>query len=147
MKKNMFWKKLSLFSFIILIMSSLSSAYASNRESMMKLRIVKAYAENRGAECRNKARGRYLKQGRYYTIKTTLYRGNKYYIVGAGDSTVRDLDIVITDRYGNVYDRDRKRDALPIVVARAYSTKTFYVRVKMHRGHGYSNIAICYVDN
>lgn len=142
MNINISWKKVGLFSSILLMISTLS--YANNRESLMKLVLVKAYAENKGANCRNRASGRYLSEGGYYVVPTTLYRGNKYFIVGAGDSTVRDLDILITDAYGNIYDRDTKTDAMPIVDARVYSTKKFYIVVKMHRGHGHSNIAICH---
>ena len=119
-------------------------ANASDAESMAKLQLTKLLVESQGANCRGRASGRYLSRGDHYIVPATLYRGNKYFIIGAGDSGVRDLDIILLDDYGNEYDRDTATDAAPIVEARIGTTGTYYIGVKMHRGSGYSNVMICY---
>jgi len=121
-----------------------SIGYASDAQSMRKLRTVKRYVERRGVDCRNRASGDYLSQGDNYVVRTTLYRQNEYVIIGAGDSSVRDLDILILDENFNEIDRDTKRDSTPIVEVSPRWSGTFYIGVLMYRGSGYSNIMICY---
>ena len=112
--------------------------------SMRKLRAAVAILELQNYTSRPRARGKYLTEGDYYKIKTTLYRGNLYKIVGAGDSYTRDLDIYLYDENDHLIDKDSQTDALPIVEVTPEWTGTFYIKVKMYKGSGYSNVAICY---
>ncbi len=121
-----------------------SIGYASDAQSMQKLRTVKRYVERRGVDCRNRASGDYLTQGNHYVVPTTLYRRLEYVIIGAGDSSVRDLDILILDENYNEIDRDTMRDSAPIVEVTPRWSGTFYIGVLMSRGSGYSNIMICH---
>ncbi len=129
--------------FMALVIPSIS--YASDAQSMRKLRQVKRYIENRGAGgCRDNASGKYLSQGDYYIVRTTLYSGNSYFIIGAGDSSVRDLDIIMLDENYNEIDRDQKSDATPIVAVSPRWSGTYYIGVLMYSGSGYSNVLVCY---
>jgi hypothetical protein len=121
-----------------------SISYASDAESIRKLRQVKRYVESLGVDCRGSASGNYLKRGDYYVVKTTLYRWNHYMIIGAGDSNVRDLDILLLDENYNEIDRDTGTDSTPIVKVQPRWSGTFYIAGLMYSGHGYSNIMICY---
>lgn len=112
--------------------------------SMRKLSAMVVLLEFKGYEPRDRAQGKYLTEDDYYVIKTTLYRGNSYVIVGAGDNYTRDLDIYLYDENENFIDKDVQEDALPVVNVTPKWTGTFYIKVKMHRGSGYSNVAICY---
>jgi hypothetical protein len=138
------WAKLSIFAIFAVLMGLSSIANADNAESMTKLSVLKAAVENRGVNCRGRARGSYLNQGGYYVLTTTLYRGNEYFIIAAGDSNVDDLDIVLLDEYGNEYDRDTKMDAVPMVEASIGTTGTYRVAVVMQSGSGHSNIMVCF---
>jgi len=121
-----------------------SISYASDAQSIRKLRVVKRYVESLGAGCRDRAHGEYLRQGKYYLLKTTLYRGNQYFIIGAGDSSVHDLDIIMLDENSNEIDRDRKSNATPIVEVSPRWSGTYYIGVLMYSGSGYSNVMVCY---
>jgi len=138
------WVLLVLVSAFMAILAIPSISYASDAQSMRKLRQVKRYVENRGAGCRNRAHGEYLSRGNHYIVRTTMYSSNRYLIIGAGDSGVRDLDIIMLDENYNEIDRDRKRDATPIVEVSPRWSGTFYIGVLMYSGSGYSNIMVCY---
>ena len=73
-----------------------------------------------------------------------MYEGNTYYVFAAGDYSVDDLDIILYDENWNEIDKDTQTDALPIVEVSPRWSGTFYVRVKMYSGYGYSNFAVCY---
>lgn len=131
--------------FVILSLLAISvTVTASDRESMNKIRQIARYLSNQGWDYRGRATGDYLSQGRRYFFRTTLFRGNSYMIIAAGDSGVRDLDIQLYDENGNLIDDDDDNDSTPIVEVSPSWSGTFYVVVKMYRGSGYSNVAICY---
>ncbi|MDM7860452.1 hypothetical protein QTP81_07575 [Alteromonas sp. ASW11-36] len=122
-----------------------ASVIASDAQSMERLRTLANFIQYEyGVSCRDRARGERLSQGQKYTYSTTLYEGNKYYIFAAGDYSVDDLDIILYDEDWNEIDKDTQTDALPIVEVTPRWTGTFYVRVKMYSGYGYSNFAVCY---
>jgi hypothetical protein len=116
---------------------------ASDAESILKLNIIAAGLREQDFSCRSRASGERLDEGDTYTIKTTLFSSNSYALIGAGDSTVRDLDIELYDENFNLIDRDTQTDAYPIVKVTPAWSGTFYIRAKMYRGSGYSNVMIC----
>ncbi|SEH04454.1 Uncharacterised protein [Candidatus Venteria ishoeyi] len=79
-------------------------------------------------------------------INTTLYKGYDYVIIGAGDSSVKDLDLKIYDGNWNLVNQDSKTDNIPIIKASPRWTGRFHIKVKMYNGNGYSNIAICHLQ-
>ena len=123
-----------------------SIGYASDAESMRKLAVVKLLVESGGMNCRDRAveGAKYLREGKRYVLETTLYRGNEYKIIGAGDSDVRDLDIILFDEDLDEIDRDTGTDSIPIVEVSPSWSGTFYIAVVMYSGYGYSNVMICY---
>ncbi|MCP4872681.1 MAG: hypothetical protein GY898_28655 [Proteobacteria bacterium] len=40
--------------------------------------------------------------------------------------------------------KDEARDALPVATVVPPSTGTYYVKIKMYRGSGHANYAVCY---
>lgn len=122
-----------------------SSTLASDAQSMDRLRDMANFIQYEyGVDCRDRARGERLSEGQNYTYSTTLYEGNTYYVFAAGDYSVDDLDIILYDENWNEIDKDTQTDALPIVEVSPRWSGTFYVRVKMYSGYGYSNFAVCY---
>jgi hypothetical protein len=127
---------------------------ASDSESMLRLNIAattfkseaRSVCRNCGY-CRPYARSKgFLSEGGSYTINTTLYKGYDYVIIGAGDSSVKDLDLEIYDENWNLINRDTERDALPVVKSSPRWNGRFHIRVKMYEGSGYPNVAICHVQ-
>jgi len=119
-------------------------AVASSRTSMNNLRVILLAAVATGWDFREQANSGYLEEGDYRVISTTLYSGTRYKILAAGDETVRDLDILLYDENKRLIDQDQGTDAVPIVEVTPRWTGTFYVAVRMHRGYGYSSVAVCY---
>jgi hypothetical protein len=131
---------------------------ASDSESMSRLRaavhlIKRRIVDETGCyscgHCRSRARGQYGREGKSYIIPTTLYHTSRtynYYIIGAGDNGVDDLDLELYDSNFNLVDKDTKRDNLPILTYTPRRTGRYYIRVKTYEGRGYSNVAICHVQ-
>lgn len=120
-------------------------AFAQDSVSMAKLRVAVEKAEEYGYTHRERAQGRFLAKGESFTVNTTLYEGNRYMIIGAGDDNIRDLDIELYDENWNLVDKDRSPDPVPIVNVIPRWTGTFHLKVVACRGQGYANIAICYM--
>ena len=81
--------------------------------------------------------GRYLKHGHYRTYKRYLYAGNCYAIVGVGDQNVRDLDVIVYDRYWNYVTSDTDASPISVVEICPRHSGYFRIRTKMYGGHGY----------
>ncbi len=121
-----------------------SMSYASDADSLQKLSRAKRYVERRGVSCRNHADGRYLSQNRYYVLPTTLYSENIYLIIAAGDSSVRDLDLVVLDDNYREVAVDGGANTIPIVKVNPRWTDTFYIAMVMSSGYGYANFLVCF---
>jgi hypothetical protein len=130
-------------SFLVILVIA-GESYAGKTEVQRKLDVVVTALASKGYDCRDSYRGKWLGQGDYFVYETTLLAGNSYALIGAGDSGVRDLDIVLYDENAGLIDRDKKADALPIVEVTPRWTGTFYVKVEMHSGSGYSYVAVCF---
>jgi hypothetical protein len=117
---------------------------ASDQDSIRKLSYVAYKLKSKGYATRSRVSGRYLSKGKSYLVRTTLLGGTNYIIYGAGDGGVKDLDIILYDENGYKIDKDSQMDALPVVRVRPSWTGTFYIKVTMYDGSGYSNIAISY---
>jgi len=120
-------------------------AVASDEDSLDQLAVVKYLTEASGlGQCRDTAQGRYLRQGDSYVIETTLYAGQNYSLVAAGDGTVRDIDMKIYNSSLDLVAKDTMADAVPIVEVTPRRTGTYHVKVLMYSGYGYSNFMVCY---
>lgn len=117
---------------------------ADNAESIQKLAKVAGTLRSKGFSCRPRiSAGKALEEGETYLNPTTLLRGHHYVIIGAGDSTVNDLDIKLYDENFNLIDDDGGSDALPVVRVTPRQGGKYHIRVKMYGGYGYSNVMIC----
>ena len=77
-----------------------------------------------------------LTQGQTREIPIELETGRCYAILAVGDTSVRDLDVLLLDSGGRQIDRDRAPDARPTVRVCATSTGSFNMQVRMFAGSG-----------
>jgi len=141
------WSKKKMIAVLCIALSLFASGIviASDEESLYKLASAVAQLMTRADyNTRDTVSGRYLSQGGSYTFRTTLFSGYEYVLIGAGDSTVRDLDIVLYDENWNQLAKDTMTDNVPMITGTPRWNGTFYVKVIMYRGYGYSNVATCY---
>ena len=82
-------------------------------------------------------KGQYLDSGEYKTYTSYLYSGNEYVVLGAGDNTVRDLDVQIYDNNWNLITSDSDTSNVSTVQFYPPHTGTYIIRTKMYSGHGY----------
>lgn len=77
-----------------------------------------------------------LTQGQTREIPIQLETGRCYAILAAGDTAVRDLDLLLLDSAGRQIDRDRAPDARPTVRVCATASGSFNMQVRMFAGTG-----------
>ena len=82
-------------------------------------------------------KGQYLDSGEYKTYSSYLYSGNDYVIIGAGDNSVRDLDVQVYDRNWNLIISDTDSSDVSTVRFTPPHSGTYIIRTKMYSGHGY----------
>lgn len=143
-KQVRWWVGLSGMIAVLGMTMSTTPTMADNAESVQKLTRVANSLKNKGFSCRPRlSAGRPLEEGETYSNPTTLLRGHHYVIIGAGDSTVNDLDIELYDENFSPVDDDGGSDALPVVRVTPRQGGKYHIRVKMYGGYGYSNVMIC----
>ena len=130
---------------LVVTMTISTCVYASCDTAETKILATYLALELRyNADYRDTVRVGYISEGGYRTINTTFIRGNTYFILGAGDGGVRDLDIILYDENWNEIDRDTQTDESPIVKVTPKWTGEFHIRVKMYSGSGCAYLGICY---
>ena len=141
------WSKKKIVAILCVALSLFVSGIviASDEESVYRLAAAVAQIMARtDYDVRDNVQGRCLRQGGTYTFRTTLFSGYEYVLIGAGDSSVRDLDLILYDENWHQVDRDSKADNVPIVTVSPRWSGTFYVKIKMYSGSGCSNVAVLY---
>lgn len=131
-------------SLLILPLMVFSGQATSNDQSLIDLKKYKSVFGSKGYNCRNSVEGRFLNQGKSYTVYTTLYSENNYILIAAGNEHVRDIDILLHDESHNKIATDSKNDSTPMVAVSPKWDGKFHARVTMYRGKGYSNLMICW---
>jgi len=66
-------------------------------------------------------------------INRTFQAGQKYAIIGAGDTDVEDLDLEVLDSSGKLVVKDDKDDAIPVVTFRAPKTGSYTIRQHLYK--------------
>lgn len=123
--------------FVLLFLGVSASSLFSDRFTAQENAVTAAIElENRGYTIRE-IPGRYLSQGHYRTYNRYLYGGNCYAIVGVGDQHVRDLDVIIYDRYWNVVASDTDSSSVSAAKICLRHSGTYRIRTKMYSGNGY----------
>lgn len=87
----------------------------------------------------------FLGKGEKVSFSREFKRGEKYAVIGGGDSPTRDLDIEIVDRAGKVIDSDTEIDAKPAVLFQVPATGHYTIRVVMAdagENGGFATIAV-----
>lgn len=121
------------------------NCYASEQDYTSTLREVLLIANKYDALCRSTVSGQHAKTNDYYIFKTTLHRGNRYFIIGLGESSIRDLDIILLDDKRTVVARDVETEAEALISVDPKKTGTFYIATLMYTGKKDSNssVTIC----
>jgi hypothetical protein len=99
-------------------------------------RLLDADMQARGYHGFGKPTRGQLAQGKRRDFGIELEGGKCYAILGVGDNTVRDLDLILLDPNGRKVDRDFEQDARPIVRVCPDQSGHFTMRVQMMRGEG-----------
>ncbi len=95
-------------------------------------------------ELRNMVKGRYMVEGESYAYQTVLIEGYNYLFTASGDRSVKDLEIILYDEDWNEIGKDTKNT--PSKEFAPKWTGTFYVKMTMAKGYGYSNVATFYKE-
>jgi hypothetical protein len=75
-----------------------------------------------------------LREGESKRYQPVLYRGTRYAFFGAGDQSIKDLDIYVYDASGNLLAHDDDNSDTAVTVFAPRSTGQFQVIVKNFRG-------------
>jgi hypothetical protein len=81
-----------------------------------------------------------MNPGYYNQVDRTLFRGNNYALVAAGDSRVIDVDLKIYDENWNLVDSDTDNSSIAIVTFRPKWTGTFHIRTIYYSGRGVGSV-------
>ncbi len=123
-------------SLLILAIAVLTLNATNINEARAKAYIAARIFQNAGYRIGG-LKGEYLSQGGYRTYSRYLYSNIRYLFLGAGDSTVRDLDVQVYDRNWNLITSDNDTANVSAVEFYPPHTGTYYIRTKMYSGHGY----------
>lgn len=98
--------------------------------------LLDADIRARGYEAYGEAARGQLAQGGERNINVTLDGGKCYAIVAIGESSVRNLDLIVRDSGGSIVDRDVSTDARPIIRVCAGESGTYQMKISMAEGAG-----------
>jgi hypothetical protein len=105
---------------------------------------IMSQVEAQGYSCRVGAHAVYLDPGYYLHVKTTLYRGNVYRIVGIGDSGAGTLDVSVYDGNGDsITEAIGEVPSANVVITH---TGNASYDVLMRSGAGMVIALVCYAD-
>lgn len=121
---------------LVLILLSTSTLFADRATAAENAIVASIHLENQGYSIKD-IPGRHLRNNHYRTYNRYLYSGNCYAIVGVGDNNVRDLDVVVYDRYWNWVVSDRDSQSVSAVRICPRRSGTYRIRTTMYRGSGY----------
>ncbi len=115
------------------VMATTSTAGASLEENFA---LVDADMRARGYETLGTQQRGSLTTGANRNFEIQLEGGRCYAILAVGDSTVRNLDVLLLGPDGRTVDRDTANDARPTVRVCPESSGNFYMQVQMTEGSG-----------
>ncbi len=75
--------------------------------------------------------GGFIKEGNYITFNLYLSSSGEYLFVGGGDDDVKDLDIYVYDKDGNIVSKDNEDDANPMVNFSPSSSGVYEIKLKL----------------
>jgi hypothetical protein len=140
--------RIASFAAVLVVAIVLMPGSARGDRSLVRVRALTAAnaLEDRGFSCRGGSQIVYLESGYAYTLQTTLFRGNRYALLGFGDDGVRDLDLELYDENWHLISHDTSVDNYPVVDVEPRWTGTFYYKIIMYSGEGHATALICYLD-
>jgi len=121
----------------MVVMITILNLYAGNvNEARAKAYIYSRLMQRAGYTV-GAVKGEYLSNGNSITYSRYLYSGNNYVVIGAGDETVSDLDVMVYD--SNWHEVASDNDTSNATAVKFYATHsgTYHFVTKMYSGHGY----------
>ena len=113
------------------------AVYASSYQEAKSRAYASAVLLSAGGYKLKGMKGEYLNQSEFKTYSVYLYSGNQYAILGAGDNSVRDLDVQIYNKDWTLIASDNSNSNVSIVKFYPPRTGRYLIRTQMYSGNGY----------
>ena len=126
---------------LALVSASVAQADPGADETCVGNKIVDSYASGWQVRSQNRAA---LGGGEHKIYQVTLYAGNEYKLLGCGEDTVANVDLVLYDAKGAVLLSDSTNDREPQFSYTPSLTGTFYLAVhasRLNEGVARANIS------
>jgi hypothetical protein len=101
------------------------------RQVEKRLLLLEEVSRRRGLRTSHQFHYDTIRGDRTSSYTLNLDRGTTYTIVGVCDDDCRDLDLTVVDDNGNVIDRDRSDDPVPVVTVRPKWSARFRITLSM----------------
>lgn len=120
------------FIIIVLMMTACPSVFADHDEVRNNLlaiidEVVPVYGPPKNPEEIGEVFD--IKEGEYIEFERTLYGGVGYYIIGAGDSSAKDVILAVFDENWNLVGKDIRSESKAVVELKPEGTGPFYIRL------------------
>ena len=123
-------------SFMVFMITILNLNAGNVNEARAKAYVLSRLMQRSGYTI-GAVKGEYLSNGSSITYSRYLYSGNNYVVIGAGDRTVRDLDVMVYDSNWNEIAADNDVSNATAVKFYATSSGTYHFVTKMYSGYGH----------
>ena len=109
-----------------LLMTSLAFADAKRAEESLRTKIFDGYAQGWSVRTATSVE---LGDGEHRVYLVTLYAGNEYRVLAAGDDAVSNIDVVLYDSAGQQVGADTTMDRDPVLTYKPAKSDSYYVAV------------------
>ncbi len=109
-----------------LLMTSLAFADAKRAEESLRTKIFDGYAQGWSVRTATSVE---LGMGEHRVYLVTLYSGNEYRVLAAGDDAVNNIDVVLYDSAGQQVAADTTEDRDPVLTYKPAKSDSYYVAV------------------
>jgi hypothetical protein len=109
-----------------LLMTSLAFADAKRAEESLRTKIFDGYAQGWSVRTATSVE---LGDGQHRVYLVTLYAGNEYRVLAAGDDAVSNIDIALYDSAGQQVSADSTEDRDPVLTYKPAKSDSYYVAV------------------
>jgi hypothetical protein len=113
-----------LFSSLIVFGLLAPQAQASEEQDCIRTRTYDAYEEGWKIRATSETT---LALGHTEHLKTTLIKGRQYRVITCSDSGVKELDVILYDKKGNILTRDQQEGPTPSLVHQTTANGLHYL--------------------
>jgi hypothetical protein len=112
--------------FTALLASSLAFAGEKDAEDTLRTKIFEGYTQGWSVRTATSVE---LGGGEHRVYLVTLYAGNEYRVLAAGDNNVSNIDVVLYDAAGQQVAMDNTNDRDPVLTYKPAKSDSYYVAV------------------